>query len=240
MSDRLLIFFFQTLAIIQRFLLRNKILVSRLLRIASVMKMAGSTLWPVVVYLPTNFWHLTICKLVNFYWSLSCSFTYVTLYILFWLFFCSLLCVSVFHVWSLSLDYIFLISARILVPMITIVKCQFHTKSLWYLCQKCTTEWQTKTCYVVCNWDIKLNLVGCWYAWITSSDFYEDCYLRLLYKVFLYMSYSEHLIKKCSSSSIAEVLVTSLFIYCFLWCLCCGVTLAPFYFKCSSTYSKTC
>ena len=33
---------------------------------------------------------------------------------------CSLLYFSVFHVWSLSLDYILLISTRILVPLITI------------------------------------------------------------------------------------------------------------------------
>ena len=33
---------------------------------------------------------------------------------------CSLLCVSVFHVWSLSLDYILLITAITLVPLITL------------------------------------------------------------------------------------------------------------------------
>ena len=33
---------------------------------------------------------------------------------------CSLLCLSVFHIWSLSLEYILLISARILVPLVTL------------------------------------------------------------------------------------------------------------------------
>ena len=33
---------------------------------------------------------------------------------------CSLLCMSVFHVWSLSLDYILLITAITLVPLITL------------------------------------------------------------------------------------------------------------------------
>ena len=39
----------------------------------------------------------------------TCSFTFVTFYVLFWLLFYSLLCVRDFHVWSLSLDYIFFI-----------------------------------------------------------------------------------------------------------------------------------
>ena len=44
-----------------------------------------------------------------------CLFIYIILVILY-----SLLCLSVFHVWYLSLDYIDLISARILVPLITL------------------------------------------------------------------------------------------------------------------------
>ena len=34
---------------------------------------------------------------------------------------CSLLCISVFHVWSLSMDYILLITAITLVPLITLL-----------------------------------------------------------------------------------------------------------------------
>ena len=44
------------------------------------------------------------------WWSPSCSFHFVPFYILFW---------SVFPLWSLSLGYILVISARILVPFIT-------------------------------------------------------------------------------------------------------------------------
>ena len=43
---------------------------------------------------------------------------YVCYFVLFWLIYV-LLCVSVFYVWFLYLDYILLMSARILVPLIT-------------------------------------------------------------------------------------------------------------------------
>ena len=58
--------------------------------------------------------------LVSSWRSRSCSFTFVTLYVLLWLF--NVLCCSfaVFHVRSLSMDYILLISAGILVPFITL------------------------------------------------------------------------------------------------------------------------
>ena len=45
-----------------------------------------------------------------------CYFVCIILVIL-----CSLSCVSVFHVWSLYLDYIILISAKMLVPLITLL-----------------------------------------------------------------------------------------------------------------------
>ena len=43
---------------------------------------------------------------------------------------CSLLCMSVFHVWSLSLDYILLITAITLVPSISLSK-NFYGSSLF-------------------------------------------------------------------------------------------------------------
>ena len=56
-------------------------------------------------------WALTLSvHLVHpFKWSPSCLFTFVALYILFWLFY--LLCGSVSHDWSLSMDYILLLES---------------------------------------------------------------------------------------------------------------------------------
>ena len=51
--------------------------------------------------------------------ELRISFSYFVCRILVTL--CPLLCLSVFHVWSLFLDYILLISTRILVPLNTLI-----------------------------------------------------------------------------------------------------------------------
>lgn len=53
---------------------------------------------------------------------------------------CYLVCMSVFHIWSLSLDYILLISTIILVPFITL------SKTVW--CLRSGNQgnyWQTAT-----------------------------------------------------------------------------------------------
>ena len=62
----------------------------------------------------------------QFKWNPNCSFTFVTLKdILVTL--CSLLCLCIFHVWSLSLNYILLITARILFPWISL-SCKIWPK----------------------------------------------------------------------------------------------------------------
>ena len=55
-----------------------------------------------------------------FQWSPSCSFSFVIVCIIL-VILCSLLWVSVFHVWSSSLDYFLLFSPRILVSLITLL-----------------------------------------------------------------------------------------------------------------------
>ena len=48
---------------------------------------------------------------------------------------CSVLCVSVFPVWTLSLNHIILISVRIMVPLITLLRCETDIMSLlWCKC----------------------------------------------------------------------------------------------------------
>ena len=95
----------------------------------------GGVFWTMQIRLPYRYtWAmLQVLSGVRVSYFLFCYFVCITL-----VNFCSWLYLSIFHVWSLSLDYIPLISVRILDPLLLLIKikrmyvqiCSFGKTSL--------------------------------------------------------------------------------------------------------------
>ena len=107
----------------------------------------------------------------SFLWSPSCSFTFVTLCVLFWLFYvlCSVCLFSMSGLSWMSLDYVLLISARIFVPLITLSQkpsglAKFYQFLKWSSLkdlQKSALGQSWQSCKSYCVWKVKNDI--CFY-----------------------------------------------------------------------------